>query len=110
MIMPITVAIARPSISTTSPAGDSVIPVRGVHSARPYERRWNALDVDEDEDELLGRGSRVGQTCDCPAQVVGRDTCAWCGGSYPPLDEATRRAVERVRQRLAEDAKGVADL
>lgn len=62
-----------------------------------------------DMDDLPGRGCRIGQTCDCPAQLVGRDVCAWCGGAYPSLDEATRRAVERVRARVAGEVEAIAD-
>jgi len=67
------------------------------------------VDVDTDDD-LPGRASRIGQNCDCGARVVGSDVCAWCGGTYPPLSEATARAVERVRERVIDDLQGIADL
>lgn len=64
-------------------------------------------DVDVDVHELPGHRSRVGDACDCPAQIVGRDVCAWCGGTYPPLDEVTRQAVERVRARVADNGEAL---
>jgi hypothetical protein len=47
-----------------------------------------------------GYQTRLGKQCDCGAQVLGVATCAWCGGSHPPLTPELQQLRKRVAVRV----------